>query len=178
MSGTPIDAAQLERLIRSGLTVTEIAEWFGGHPRIIQGWIREWGLDAVAAECRPRTRPVTVHRQVGTCERHGVQDFVTRGDGSRRCVRCRSEAVTEARRRRKALLVAEAGGACRACGYARCQGALAFHHIDPTTKRFAIAHRGASRSLASMRAVAAKCVLLCANCHADIEAGVLEMPLQ
>ena len=66
----------------------------------------------------------------------------------------------------------EAGGACAACGYSRYLGALAFHHVDPTAKRFTLAGEGVTRSLASAREEARKCVLLCANCHAEVEAGL------
>lgn len=72
----------------------------------------------------------------------------------------------------KAILVDQAGGACVVCGYDRCVAALQFHHLDPATKLFGISTEGASRSLDSLRAEAAKCALVCANCHAEIEAGV------
>ena len=49
--------------------------------------------------------------------------------------------------------------------------ALHFHHVDPATKSFALAARGVGRSIAAARAEVAKCVLLCANCHAEVEAG-------
>jgi hypothetical protein len=92
-------------------------------------------------------------------------------------VRCRAEAVTR-RRRVKEILVAEAGGACRLCGYDRCPAVLQFHHLDPGQKRFALAARGVARSLASARVEAAKCVLLCANCHAEVESGLVDLPLR
>jgi hypothetical protein len=38
--------------------------------------------------------------------------------------------------------------------------------------------RGITRSLARLRAEAAKCVLLCANCHAEVEAEGIELPLE
>jgi hypothetical protein len=69
-------------------------------------------------------------------------------------------------------LIEEAGGACRLCGYDRYIGALHFHHVDPGTKEFGISRWGFSRSIAKARAEAAKCVLLCSNCHAEVEAGV------
>jgi hypothetical protein len=76
----------------------------------------------------------------------------------------------------KEALVAEAGGACEVCGYSRCLGALQFHHIDPAAKRYALAGRGITRSLAEAREEAKKCVLLCSNCHAEVEAGVRQLP--
>ncbi|MEJ7784922.1 MAG: hypothetical protein WKF96_08975 [Solirubrobacteraceae bacterium] len=75
------------------------------------------------------------------------------------------------RRRIKRLLVAEAGGACLACGYGDCAAALQFHHVDPATKRFALSAGGLARALDEIRAEAAKCVLLCATCHAEVEVG-------
>ena len=56
------------------------------------------------------------------------------------------------------------------CGYARSIAALHFHHVDRATKSFAVAGRGITRSLEAARAELAKCVLLCANCHAEVEA--------
>lgn len=53
----------------------------------------------------------------------------------------------------KAILIAEFGGACALCGYARTVRALEFHHLDPGSKRFGIGG-GVARSIESLRAVA------------------------
>lgn len=82
-----------------------------------------------------------------------------------------AEAVVRRRRKIKRVLVEEAGGACLLCGYDGCMAALEFHHVDPGEKRFSLSHRGVTRSLARARAEAARCVLLCANCHAEVESG-------
>jgi hypothetical protein len=74
------------------------------------------------------------------------------------------------------MLVTEAGGACALCGYARYQGALQFHHLDPDEKRLTIGGNGATLSLDVLRAQARKCVLVRSNCHAEIEAGVSSIP--
>jgi 5-methylcytosine-specific restriction endonuclease McrA len=83
--------------------------------------------------------------------------------------------VTQRRRRVKATLVAEAGGECVVCGYDRHLGALQFHHVDPSEKQFALAAVGTALSLARARAEVAKCVLLCANCHAEVEGGLISV---
>ncbi len=75
----------------------------------------------------------------------------------------------------KEILVEEAGGACALCGYDRYVGALHFHHLDPTQKAFALSRRGAARSLAKARAEVKKCVLLCGNCHAEVESGLVTL---
>lgn len=58
------------------------------------------------------------------------------------------------------------------CGYDKCMRALHFHHIDPTTKLFHLAWKGKIPGLAKMRAEASKCILLCSNCHMEVEDGI------
>jgi 5-methylcytosine-specific restriction endonuclease McrA len=110
------------------------------------------------------------------CRTHGRTDFVLEGRGYYRCKKCRMQRVIEWRRRTKLRLVQEAGGACQICGYDRYSGALHFHHVDPSSKEFAISRKGFTWSLAKMRAEVAKCVLLCSNCHAEVEAGIATLP--
>ena len=109
------------------------------------------------------------------CPRHGRTEFWLEQRGIYRCLRCRSEAVARRRRRLKAILVEEAGGCCSICGYDRYVGALQFHHRNGETKAFDLASRGLTRSLEAVRGEAAKCVLLCANCHAEVEAGIVRI---
>lgn len=69
---------------------------------------------------------------------------------------------------RKRRLVAEAGAECSRCGYDRNLAALTWHHMDPATKLFSLDLRSLSnRSEADIRQEVAKCILLCANCHAE-----------
>lgn len=82
------------------------------------------------------------------------------------------------RRKAEQTLVTEAGGACLVCGYSRCVRALEFHHVDPATKRFGLGSRGLARAIDALREEADKCVLLCANCHAEVEAGFTQLPLR
>ena len=112
------------------------------------------------------------------CRHHGLTLWIRSVAGDRnRCKRCRVEHVTARRRRVKRLLVEEAGGCCILCGYDRYDGALQFHHVDPSTKSFALSVQGVARSLEKARAEAAKCVLICANCHAEVEEGVATIRL-
>lgn len=57
----------------------------------------------------------------------------------------------------------ERGGSCEKCGYSKNLAALHFHHKDPSSK---IAQVG-QMPVATMEQEADKCVLLCANCHAE-----------
>ena len=47
------------------------------------------------------------------------------------------------------------------------------HHLDPATKEFMLSRHGGTGSLESAREEARKCLLVCANCHAEIESGVV-----
>ena len=69
----------------------------------------------------------------------------------------------------------EAGGCCAVCGYDRTVINLHFHHVDPATKSFSIT-MGRGKSIAAYRAEALKCVLVCANCHGEIEARLIPSP--
>jgi 5-methylcytosine-specific restriction endonuclease McrA len=111
------------------------------------------------------------------CKTHGITYFILEGRGYYRCKACRKERVAQWRRRAKLRLVAEAGGKCVLCGYDRYPGALHFHHVDPAQKRFGLGARGRARAIASLREEAAKCVLLCSNCHAEVEWGMVKLDL-
>jgi hypothetical protein len=142
----------------------------------VRHWLKRYDL---APEERRRRRPAFeradregLHQVEAECRRHGLVHFVRRPDGGWRCGRCRSEQVSNWRRRVKQRLVDEAGGKRVLCGYDRYQGALQFHHLNPQGKEFTISRNGATRSFAEVRCEAAKCILLCANCHAEVEGGV------
>jgi transposase len=168
-----IDRDVLIGLVDKGLSVRQIGRRLDRGTATVRHWLREYGLQTHRTR-RPTTTDVSAGGVVvRACPRHGQTTFVRRGDGQGwRCLRCRSQAVTRHRQKVKEILVREAGGACAMCGYDRHIGALAFHHVDRVDKRFGLSHMGLARSLERARREAAKCVLLCANCHAEIEAGV------
>lgn len=141
----------------------------------VRYWLARWQIE----RNRPRRRadPATAPaiREL-RCKRHGMTRFKLEGRGYYRCMLCRQSRVSEWRRRTKQLLVEEAGGRCGLCGYDRCVAALHFHHVDPTLKEFALSRNGVTRSRAEARREAEKCLLLCANCHAEVEAGYAVLP--
>jgi hypothetical protein len=123
-----------------------------------------------------RRCPVETRR----CPRHGLTEFGHYSAGPRRgnrwrCKRCIGEAVTRRLQKIKQMLVEEAGGCCCVCGYDRCIINLHFHHVDPSKKSFSMTV-AMGKSIATFRAEAKKCVLVCANCHGEIEAGLVGSP--
>ena len=119
--------------------------------------------------------PLGPDSEVRTCRKHGEVLFHKYGTGRWRCKRCIGEAVTKRHHKVKRQLVEDAGGCCVLCGYDRCMSSLQFHHVDPSQKSFSMT-MGSGKSLAAYRAEAAKCVLVCANCHGEIESGMVESP--
>lgn len=73
----------------------------------------------------------------------------------------------------KEMCVEYKGGCCESCGYNKYIGALEFHHIDPSKKDFQISKR-VSMSIVKVKAELDKCAMLCANCHREAHANMLE----
>ena len=59
------------------------------------------------------------------------------------------------------------GGECAICGYNRNYAALEYHHTSD--KLFSIGASSMGKSDDVIRAEISKCVLVCANCHREIE---------
>lgn len=59
------------------------------------------------------------------------------------------------------------GSKCVRCGYDKCKSALHFHHLVPSTKDFQISGNW-GLSWDKVKSELDKCILVCANCHAEI----------
>jgi hypothetical protein len=84
-----------------------------------------------------------------------------------------AKATSIRRLRLKKKLVDSKGGKCQVCGYSRCLIALDFHHIEESKKEFELSQRDLTRSWKKIVDEAKKCVLLCANCHREVHAGLV-----
>jgi hypothetical protein len=171
---------QLEPLVEEGATLRQMAEVLGRDISTIRYGLRKHGLSTKRGQRRKdvleAVRAGRVELEM-TCSRHGPTRFFIWPDGRSKCARCNAEAVAKRRRRVKEILIEEAGGECRLCGYRRHPRGLQFHHLDPATKSFGLSGKGFTRSLDKARREAAKCVLLCANCHSEVEAGIAVVPV-
>jgi transposase len=173
-----IPRERLAALIAEGHSLAAIARLLGLSPTTIRHWAKRYGLETShSARVRHGREARTEGRAIVQleCRIHGLKDFWLEGRGAYRCVRCRIEAVSRRRNKVRDVLIAEAGGECILCGYSKCPAALHFHHVDPQTKRFNV-RSGNTQSLARLRQEASKCVLLCSNCHAEVEFGATSLP--
>lgn len=85
------------------------------------------------------------------------------------------KAVAKRRRKIKLMAIEHKGGKCQVCGYNKCPGALDFHHVSGK-KSFNLGHKGYTRSWQIVLEELEKCLLVCANCHREIEAGITQPP--
>ncbi len=172
----------LEALVVAGGSIAEIAEALACSKATVRHWLVRYGLKTQNSRGRRPSGEAKAAKQAGLatvtmqCTLHGETDFCLDGRGHYRCKRCRSAAVARRRRKVKAILVHEAGGACCICGYDRNMRALHFHHVDPSRKRHAMNAKGVAIALEKLRVEAQKCVLLCSNCHAEVEDGTVSIP--
>jgi transposase-like protein len=177
MASDPPTREELNALIESGATLEEIAAQLGRTRHSARYWLNKYDMKTRnSVGRRPNIRGAKLATMFRECPLHGWTEFVLRDRSEHRCKRCRAEAVQRRRRKVKRILVEEAGGKCVICGYDRHPAALHFHHLDPAQKSFGLARRGITRSIEILRVEARKCVLLCSNCHAEVEAGVTPLP--
>lgn len=178
-----LERQQLEECVQSGMTIAEIAERCGRSKATVRHWLKRYGLRTTNGRGTRLPGVTAAGKAAGLvvinrrCPTHGDSEFVLEGRGYYRCKQCRMDRVSRHRRQVKARLVKEAGGGCALCGYDRNQGALHFHHLDPATKLLEVS-KSISLPVEALCDEARKCILLCSNCHAEVESGAVELPLE
>lgn len=66
------------------------------------------------------------------------------------------------------------GGKCKLCGYNKCFNALEFHHLKPELKEDSIMRLLRCFSYKKALEESYKCILVCANCHREIHANLID----
>jgi hypothetical protein len=152
----------LKDLASQGLSTYKIAERMNCAQTTIRYWLKKFNL--------------TTAEKSSNCKK-----CQTKLDGSKRlyCSQaCKNtlsnqkfnsyKSQQERGKERKLTLIKMKGGCCEHCGYSKNNAALQFHHQDPTEKEHSLDMRKLSNSTWEWcLSEAAKCKLLCANCHAE-----------
>ena len=133
-SGETSTASGLEALVEDGQTSR--CRWprtSASARRTVRHWLRPIRTEDrsnVGAMLRAREAEKRRARHASrcSCAEHGETDFILEGRGYYRCKQCRMDRVAGVAAEVKEILVADAGGRCRCCGYDRHLGALEFHH--------------------------------------------------
>jgi len=86
------------------------------------------------------------------------------------------QAVMKRRKKIREMAAKYKGGKCIFCGYSKYIGALEFHHVKNNGKNFGISDKGYTRSWKRTKQELDKCILVCANCHREMHAGILQPP--
>ena len=129
-----VDRETLAGLVERGPSGRQIGEEIGLSFQAIRYWLKRFGpADRAHSTIRAATgEAADVSARVPG---HGWTDYVRTGPAATTAARMRDGRVATRRRRIKEILVAEAGGRCRVCGYDIYIGALQFHHV---TRRQAV----------------------------------------
>lgn len=85
--------------------------------------------------------------------------------------KCNSCMANSRRQERLQKMIDYKGGECVRCGYNRHPAGFDFHHVDQKTKKFGISGNH-TRKWSIIVEELDKCILVCATCHREIEAGV------
>jgi hypothetical protein len=105
----------------------------------------------------------------------GSDEFYRRRGGtdlSPYCKKCSKDQSIERQRAFKKKCIEYKGGKCELCAYNRHDGALEFHHRDPTKKDFSISRVRLTNFNDKVTKELDKCIMLCANCHRETHGGL------
>jgi len=137
---------------------------------IIEGKERVLSSRKYCLVCSPFGKHNTkkIHKTGATeCEQCQRKYIYTKKSGHTRKI-CNSCVVNNRRFAQKIRMVEYKGGKCSLCGYHKCLAALGFHHLDPHTKLFTISGNHCL-SWDKLKNELDKCILVCANCHKELE---------
>jgi hypothetical protein len=159
----------LENYINSGLSLNAIVKKTGLCLATIRYWAKKHNLKSKFNQFQKKD--YGEFRFCPRCEKEvAIKDFYARRGKSNSSVYCKIcvNAQTIIRQREiKFNMIEYKGGECERCGYKKCQGALEFHHKDPSQKDFTIAHAKQRCFNEEIKRELDKCILLCSNCHRE-----------
>jgi Response regulator containing a CheY-like receiver domain and an HTH DNA-binding domain len=176
----------LEECLAEGMSLEAIGKRVGKHESTVSYWLKKHGLEAARAD---------KHSAKGMPSKEEMERLLAAGLSLREIAERMDRSLSTIRHwmrkyqleTDRAARLRESKDACRSGSkmaklkcpkhgtstfVARADGRF---RLDPKTKQFQITSH--TRSLARLRAEASKCVLLCSNCHAEVEAGITAVPL-
>jgi len=170
----------LEQLISEGKSQRQIAKELECSQSNVRHWLTVHNLSTTKQPYN-RNFSETTDKNTKTCAKCGIEKNLTyypkksNNKVTSYCKECHTSYTIQRRRDIKLRAIEYKGGKCQVCGYDRYPGALQFHHLDPNEKDFHMSQRGHSRSWERVKTELDKCVMVCANCHAEIHAGLVQL---
>jgi predicted transcriptional regulator len=168
-----MDYNTVNSLVAKGLSTRKIATELKTSPSNVKYWLKKFNIKTI-----PRSE-ISDHKFCPRCEIEKLKtEFYNRRNGkgvSVYCKSCTTEQTIERQKKFKQQCIDYKGGKCVSCGYNKCNNALDFHHLDPSKKEFNIAHVRLTSFNDKVKTELNNCALVCANCHREIHAGLIDL---
>ena len=162
----------LIEMVGKGMSLNDIAKASGKGQTTVRYWLKKY-------ELKTKSTYLYKNKDGRKCPRcnkaKSLDNFYNRrgvAGSSVYCKPCTNEQTVERMRHTKRLCIEYKGGKCEKCGYDKYDGALEFHHLDPSKKDFAISKKKA-KYIDSLKPELDKCILLCSNCHRELHGGMV-----
>jgi hypothetical protein len=169
-----MDYYTINTLAAKGLSTRKIAKELSFCSSTVKYWLKKFNIKTT-----PRS-DISEYRFCPRCKIEKLRtEFYNRRNGNGNSVYCKPCSVNQATERQKDLkqkCIDYKGGKCVCCGYNKCNNVLEFHHLDPVKKEFSISQAKLTSFDENIKKELDKCALVCANCHREIHAGVLDLP--
>lgn len=178
-----ITKEQLEPYINQALHTSEIAKIFNTTPTTIRAKLLKYGLKINFSRGKNyqyrEIDPNLTHKFCAKCNQNlPISEFYIEKKRlltHAYCKKCNSSLAANRFRENKRKALEYKGNKCVICGYNKCVGALHFHHIDPNLKEFSLSQLKKYTFDDRVKKELDKCVLVCANCHSEIHAGLVKI---
>ncbi len=163
----------LIQLIEQGLSLSQIGDKLGKSKTTTRHWVEKYGLKTKRIKSSSKICPKCK-------EDKPFDEFYNRRGrvgNSPYCKTCTGKQATDRTKTFKSLMIEYKGGQCICCGYSKYDGALEFHHLDPSQKDFNPSKMRFNTFDERVKKELDKCVLLCSNCHREVHGGIIVVPL-
>ena len=172
-----MDKDYLKLLIESGLSIRKISAQTKISYTTIRYWFKKYDLKTKYLEPKVYGK----YRLCPRCEtKCKTEDFYNKNGilyASIYCKQCATKQSMTRMKNFKIKCVEYKGGKCVVCGYKKYIGALEFHHLDRTQKSFNISNLRSYTFDQTVIDELDKCALVCANCHREVEAEIVVIPV-
>lgn len=163
----------INSLAAKGLSIRKISTELNTSPTNVRYWLKKFNIKTI-----PRSE-VSDHKFCPRCETEKLKtEFYNRRNGkgnSVYCKPCTNDQTLERQKKFKQQCIDWKGGKCVCCGYNKCNNALDFHHLDPNKKEFGISTAKLTTFDEKIKKELDNCALVCANCHREIHAGMIDL---
>jgi hypothetical protein len=171
----------LEELLKSGKSLNQISKDSGKSLSSIRYWKDKHCLESNFKNFKEMDGiEYGENRFCPKCKKDvDINEFYQRKlNSSSYCKSCTNKQTKLRMNNLKLKMIEYKGGCCSKCGYDKYQGALEFHHLDPSEKDFNPSHLKKYKFDEKIKNELDKCVLVCANCHREIHNDIREGIIQ